>query len=120
MFNRDNTRPERYASRARKMSDANVSSWYAYVVSNLLVLRQLAQEFRDVGTQRRRLLPDYNTMPSRFSRDKDEVDHFLRKALVWVPILEEEMIERNLTMFEVKPRLPKHGSKGLELNIVFP
>lgn len=105
MFNRN--REAKYARKAAAMSDYEVGEAYSDLKGKLTLLSQLVKELEAILTGRSRdtrHLPSYHINPDRlrdFLTDDRKARHLEHKARIWVKVLEQAIVARDITLTDI-------------------
>ncbi len=107
------TRQDKYRERTRNMNSDEVAKAYVNLSAQAEVLKQLTQEFTHAFSGRlpRVYLPRYSDVDNNFEADEHEAFHLLKKAQIWLGVLEEAIADRNIATDDLtipmpgKPRL---------------
>lgn len=108
------SREQRYRERVEMLDDTQVIRLYLDLSGKVEILEHLIKEFDRAFTSHplpRLYLPNYRNLDSNFEADETEAFKLTQKIHVWLSVLEEEILARNLSTDELtyttpaKPRM---------------
>lgn len=114
------SRTERYRQRAARMSDTEISRAYVDLAGKVEVLSKLSREFTYAFSGAdlpREYLPRYSGLNRHFEADENEAHYLLKKARIWVAVLEEAIAQRNIdtdNMTIAMPGRPRLRDKRID------